>query len=89
MSEEKLNEIIENINKHNILQSCCGGMTSYDCMISELAEYALDLQQRKDKAINDLNIIIDIIKKQPSDDDSWLLERLESNKKILQGKEVK
>lgn len=51
MSEERLNEIIENINTHNILQSCSGGMTSYDCMISELAEYALDLQQRIDKAI--------------------------------------
>lgn len=57
MSEERLNEIIENINKHNILQSCCGGMTSYDCKISELSEYTLDLKQQleqKNKVIEEL-----------------------------------
>lgn len=45
MNKERLDEIIENINKHNILQSVCGGMSSYDCAISELAEYTLNLKQ--------------------------------------------
>lgn len=49
MTKERLDEIIENINKHNILQSCCGGMSFYDCMICELLEYTLNLQEEKEK----------------------------------------
>lgn len=56
MSEKRFEEIIENINKHNILNSLCGGMSSYDCMISELCEYTLELKsqlQQRDDVINE------------------------------------
>ena len=36
-----------------------------------------------DKAINDLNIILEIIREQPSENDCWIINRLEANKKIL------
>ena len=36
-----------------------------------------------DKAINDLNIILEIVREQPSGSDYWIINRLEANKKIL------
>ncbi len=54
MTKERLDEIIEDINKHNVVQSICGGMCSYDCEISELAEYTLDLQQRLECSLKSL-----------------------------------
>lgn len=35
------------------------------------------------KAINDLNIILEIVREQPSGSDYWIINRLEANKKIL------
>lgn len=37
-----------------------------------------------DKAINDLNIILEIVREQPLGSDCWIINRLEANKKILQ-----
>lgn len=37
-----------------------------------------------DKVINDLNIILEIVREQPSGSDCWIINRLEANKKILQ-----
>lgn len=36
-----------------------------------------------DRAINDLNIIIDIVREQPLGSDCWIIDRLEANKSIL------
>ena len=36
-----------------------------------------------DKAINDLNIIIDIVRELPLGSDCWIIDRLEANKSIL------
>lgn len=36
-----------------------------------------------DKVINDLNIILEIVREQPSGSDGWIINRLEENKKIL------
>ena len=36
-----------------------------------------------DKATNDLNIIIDIVREQPLGSDCWIIDRLEANKSIL------
>ena len=36
-----------------------------------------------DKAINDLNIIIEIVREQPLGSDCWIIDRLEANKSIL------
>lgn len=43
-----------------------------------------ELQQRIEKALSDLNIIIDTIKQQPLENNHWILERLEANKNILE-----
>lgn len=36
-----------------------------------------------DKAINDLSIILEIVREQPLGSDCWIIDRLEANKKIL------
>ncbi|MEI3507798.1 MAG: hypothetical protein V8R01_01485 [Bacilli bacterium] len=61
MREKRLYEIIENINKHNILQNACGGISSYDNAISELAQYTLDLKQKKELAIKLLKRYIGVL----------------------------
>lgn len=55
-----------------------------------LLDYIANLEQQCkkqkeviDKAINDLNIILEIIREQPSRSDCWIINRLEANKKIL------
>ena len=56
-----------------------------------LFNYVIELEQQSkkqketiDKAINDLNIILEIVREQPSGSDCWIINRLEANKKILQ-----
>lgn len=41
-----------------------------------------------DKAINDIDLVIELIKQQPTEDDSWILDRLNGFKIILEDKEV-
>ena len=55
-----------------------------------LFNYVIELEQQCkkqketiDKAINDLNIILEIVREQPSGSDCWIINRLEANKKIL------
>lgn len=36
-----------------------------------------------DKAINDIDLVIELIKQQPTEDDSWILSRLDAFKIIL------
>ena len=49
----------------------------------QLIDYFYKQREVIDKAINDLNIILEIIREQPSENDCWIINRLEANKKIL------
>lgn len=46
-----------------------------------------DYKSRIDKALSWTNRIIEIIKQQPSEDDTWILENLHSIKYLLQGRD--
>lgn len=54
-----------------------------------IAKYMFLEQQCKkqkeviDKAINDIDLVIELIKQQPTEDDSWILSRLNAFKIIL------
>ena len=55
-----------------------------------LLEYVEQLEQQCkkqkkaiDKAINDIDLVIELIKQQPTEDDSWILDRLNTFKIIL------
>lgn len=58
--------------------------------IDTINEYTTNLQQENkkqkeviDKAINDIDLVIELIKQQPTEDDSWILSRLNAFKIIL------
>ena len=51
----------------------------------ELLEVIVELKNKIDKALSWTNRIIEIIKQQPSEDDTWILENLHSIKCLLQG----
>ena len=51
----------------------------------ELLEVIFELKNKIDKALSWTNRIIEIIKQQPSEDDTWILENLHSIKCLLQG----
>jgi len=44
-----------------------------------------DLEKRNEKAIDNIDIVIELIKQQPTEDDTWILNRLNGFKYILQG----
>ena len=55
-------------------------------LFDEMINWKEESQRQKeaiDKAINDLNIIIEIVREQPLGSDCWIIDRLEANKSIL------
>lgn len=55
-------------------------------LFNEMINWKEESQRQKeviDKAINDLNIILEIVREQPSGSDCWIINRLEANKKML------
>lgn len=51
--------------------------------IDNLEQQCKKQEEAIDRAINDLNIILEIVREQPSGSDCWIINRLEANKKIL------
>ena len=49
----------------------------------KLIEENQKLKEVIDIAINDIDLVIELIKQQPTEDDSWILDRLNSFKIIL------
>lgn len=82
--EEQLEEIKDCGSKFNDVQYYC--LYKYD--IERIIPYIEDLQQRIDKAINDILTTFQIISEQPSrnvEEDNYILSRLEGFIKILGG----
>lgn len=53
------------------------------------SDYELKKQQEIiDRTINDINLAIEVIKQQPTEDDSWILDKLRGVLQILDDKEV-
>lgn len=51
--------------------------------IDNLEQQCKKQEEAIDRAINDLNIILEIVREQPSGSDCWIINRIEANKKIL------
>ena len=51
--------------------------------IDDLEQQYKKQKETIDKVINDLNIILEIVREQPSGSDCWIINRLKENKKIL------
>jgi len=52
---------------------------------NQVVNELLDSQSRNEKAIEDIDLVIEIIKQQPTEDDSWILNRLNGFKYLLNG----
>ena len=55
----------------------------YENEIYELKQQCKRQKEVIDKAINDIDLIIELIKQQPTEDDNWILSRLNTFKIIL------
>ena len=73
---DRLNNIINELKKDT------QNKTKY---INYIDDVASKYKSRIDKALSWTNRIIEIIKQQPSEDDTWILENLHSIKCLLQG----
>ena len=46
-----------------------------------------DLEKRNEKAIENIDLVIELIKQQPTEDDTWILNKLNGFKYLLQGED--
>lgn len=63
------------------------GFMNYEELYDFLNEQNQKYKEVIDKAIDNIDLVIELIKQQPTEDDSWILDRLNTFKIIL--KEVK
>lgn len=60
-------------------------------LFNEMINWKEESQKQKeviDKTINAIDLVIELIKQQPTEDDRWILDRLNGFKIILEDKEV-
>ena len=76
-------------NKYERYDYLCSEFNGINYCV-KLEKYTNKLQQQNqkykkviDKAINDIDLVIELIKQQPNEDDSWILYRLNGFKNIL------
>lgn len=58
------------------------------CTVQELLDEYNSQKETIDKSINAIDLVIELIKQQPTEDDRWILDRLNGFKIILEDKEV-
>ena len=70
--------------------SYSGDQTISESMAENIVNYVDELEQQCkkqkeviDKAIDNIDLVIELIKQQPTEDDSWILSRLNAFKIIL------
>lgn len=57
-------------------------------MVLELQEESQKQKEVIDRTINAIDLVIELIKQQPTKDDRWILNRLNGFKIILENKEI-
>ena len=78
MDKEKYKNLIETLPKESEEL-----WFEYNLEVNKILQENKKYKEVIDKAINDLNIIIDIVREQPLGSDCWIIDRLEANKSIL------
>lgn len=102
MNKEKIIEILEDY-EFFVDDDYGGHYEHIDCSqraltplgIVEILDYIFNLEQQCkkqkeviDRTINAIDLVIELIKQQPTEDDKWILDRLNGFKIILEDKEV-
>lgn len=86
---EELNEDAR--TKQDLLYECSSleSKLSNEIIKNEHLEQQVKKQKEViDKTTNAIDLVIELIKQQPTEDDSWILDRLNGFKIILEDKEV-
>ena len=86
---EELNEDAR--TKQDLLYECSSleSKLSNEIIKNEHLEQQVKKQKEViDKTTNAIDLVIELIKQQPTEDDSWILDRLKGFKIILEDKEV-
>lgn len=65
-----------------------GAIQTYDILLKANVEENKQQKEVIDKTINAIDLVIELIKQQPTEDDRWILDRLNGFKIILEDKEV-
>lgn len=65
-----------------------GAIQTYDILLKANVEENQQQKEVIDKTINAIDLVIELIKQQPTKDDRWILDRLNGFKIILENKEV-
>lgn len=79
----KLNMIY--VGDKNALDEMVGYYDGLKEVIKLVQEENKELKEKRDRALDFIDITIELIKQQPTEDDSWILDRLNSFKIILAG----
>ena len=86
--EELLNKIRNSIKTHKKLNLDDDMLVVLEFDVIQwnlLLSYIEQLENNRDKAIDYTDITIELIEQQPTEDDTWILDRLKGFKFILKG----
>lgn len=86
MSEEAFNEIVDGFEYIRTLTEW--GSKNIKQHIQRLQQENKYQKEIIDETINAIDLVIELIKQQPTKDDRWILDRLNGFKIILEYKEV-
>lgn len=85
MSEEAFNEIVDGFEYIRTLTEW--GSKNIKQHIQRLQQENKHQKEVIDKTINAIDLVIELIKQQPTEDDRWILDRLNGFKIILEEEE--
>ena len=54
---------------------------------NQIVNELLDIKEKNEKAIENIDLVIELIKQQPTGDDTWILNKLNGFKYLLQGED--
>ena len=90
---DQMRELVENKNLSIVKlqqenKKLNGAIQTYDILLKANVEENKQQKEVIDKTINAIDLVIELIKQQPTEDDRWILDRLNGFKIILEDKEV-
>ena len=82
--------ILDSVDEMKVVKTFTQEQLWFVCAIAKAFEKSEQQVKKQkeviDKAINDIDLVIELIKQQPTEDDAWILNRLNGFKNILEEK---
>lgn len=84
--------ILDSVDEMKVVKTFTQEQLWYVCAIAKAFEKSEQQVKKQkeviDRTINAIDLVIELIKQQPTEDDKWILDRLNGFKIILEDKEV-